>query len=341
MSDETRIVYVGAGDWGKDAGKIQVFRLDGATGCLDLVEEHHTGGIASFMARSRDGRTLYVADEGRALIASYAIGHNGTLAASGRLSTAGNPVYVAVHPRGDKLVTCFFNEGKTEVLGLEPNGALGKSLGVYDSGRESHSTVFDPSGRFLYVPTRGDEWIAQYRFDEASERLESLEPALVHAPQGSGPRHLAFHPSRPFAYLVNELSISLSVYAFDEASGVLTPVQEAVRTAPLGVSEGSGADVHVHPKGRFVYVSNRQHEHSSIAILGVDQLSGRVSVLGHEPTRGKTPRNFALDARGELLLVANQDSDTIVSFRIEPDSGALEYLATSRCASGPFYVRID
>ena len=46
--------------------------------------------------------------------------------------------------------------------------------------------------------------------------------------------------------------------------------------------------------------------------------------MGHQSTQGGTPRNFAIDPSGEYLLVANQDSDTIVSFRIDGESGALE-----------------
>lgn len=34
------------------------------------------------------------------------------------------------------------------------------------------------------------------------------------------------------------------------------------------------ADVHVHPTGRFVYVSNRGLD--SIAVFGIDQRDGRV-----------------------------------------------------------------
>jgi 6-phosphogluconolactonase len=339
MSEASRIVYVGCGDWGSEKGKIQVYRLTLATGALALLQEFPAGGIAAFMARSQDGKVLYVADEGRATLASYAIEPDGKLRPLNRVTTAGNPVYAAVHPNGKSIATCFFNEGKTQIFALEADGTLGASHGIYDSGRESHCTVFDHEGRFLFVPTRGDEWVAQYRFDAHSQHLTANEPAHLHAPSGSGPRHITFHPTRPFAYLVNELSVSLSVYALDPR-GVLSPVQESVRTAPLGQSEGSGADVHVHPGGRFVYVSNRQADHSTIAILSIDPLSGRVSVVGHEPTRGRTPRNFALDRSGSLMIVANQDSNTLVSFAVDAETGLLAHLGTVPCAEGPFFVGI-
>ena len=46
----------------------------------------------------------------------------------------------------------------------------------------------------------------------------------------------------------------------------------------------------------------------SIVIYEIDQGTGKLSYVGHEPTLGKTPRNFAIDPTGTFLLVANQDS---------------------------------
>ncbi len=45
--------------------------------------------------------------------------------------------------------------------------------------------------------------------------------------------------------------------------------------------------------------------------------------LGHQSTEGKTPRNFGIDPTGSFLLAANQDSGTIVVFRIDPETGKL------------------
>ncbi|HEV2106681.1 MAG TPA: beta-propeller fold lactonase family protein, partial [Thermomicrobiales bacterium] len=39
---------------------------------------------------------------------------------------------------------------------------------------------------------------------------------------------------------------------------------------------------------------------------------------------GKEPRNFNIDPSGRWLLAANQNSDTIVPFRRDADSGMIE-----------------
>ena len=77
----------------------------------------------------------------------------------------------------------------------------------------------------------------------------------------------------------------------------------------------------MHPAGRFLYGSNRGHD--SIAVFAIDAKTGELRPLGHTPTQGKNPRNFAIDPSGTFLLAANQDSNSIVSFRINPETGAL------------------
>jgi 6-phosphogluconolactonase len=341
MNERRRSVYVGSGNWSGDTGKIQVFSLDMEAAELELLQVLDAGGVAAFMARSPDGRRLYVADESRSTLSSYAIqSGTGRIELLNQVGCAGHPVYVAVDGRGQALVTCFFEEGKTEVIRIHQDGTLGESAHVIDSGRESHCTAFDPSQTFLFVPTRGDNWVAQFRYDSSVQRLTPNDPPRVPEVAGAGPRHLTFHPNGRWAYLVNELSLTLSVYAFDAERGTLRALAREIAVAPAGSSGGSAADVHAHPNGKFLYVSNRQGDQSNIATLAVDEQSGKVELLGHELTRGKTPRNFALDPDGRVLIVGNQDSSDLAIFRVDPRFGALTFVRSVAVAPGPFFVGI-
>jgi 6-phosphogluconolactonase len=334
-------VYVGAGDWSGETGKIQVFSLDPEQLQLELRQELPAGGVAAFMARSRDARTLYVIDETKGSLSSYSIAlGSGELTLKNTVPTAGHPVHVALDARGTALTTCFFEEGRTQVFALEADGSVGASTCLVSSGRESHCTVFEPSGRFLYVPTRGDNWVAQYRFDAAARTLSPLAPHTVAELDGAGPRHITFHPNGRFAYLINEFSLSLSVYALDGERGTLTPLERPLAAAPPGVIGGAAADIHVHPGGRFLYASNRQGDQSTLAIFALDPDSGRARLLGHESTRGRTPRNFGLDAQGRILIVGNQGSNDVALFRIRAQGAELEYVRSQPVAPGPFFVGI-
>lgn len=62
--------------------------------------------------------------------------------------------------------------------------------------------------------------------------------------------------------------------------------------------------------GISVYGSNRGQ--GAIAIFAVEEVTGVLAPVGWQPTQGERPR-----------FAANQDSDTIVGFRVDPASGKL------------------
>jgi 6-phosphogluconolactonase len=56
----------------------------------------------------------------------------------------------------------------------------------------------------------------------------------------------------------------------------------------------------------------------------VDETTGKLTFVEHQSTLGKTPRAFGIDPSGNFLLAANQASDNIVVFRIDPKTGRLK-----------------
>jgi len=129
------------------------------------------------------------------------------------------------------------------------------------------------------------------------------------------------HPSNRVIYTVNEISSTVSAFGYDDESSALRIV-DTVRTCPDDFpGHNSGAQIVVHPNGRFMYSSNRGH--NSIAMFALDDGTGRPRLLGLEPSQGETPRNFNLDASGRFLVVANVGSNNLVSFHLDGASGRL------------------
>jgi 6-phosphogluconolactonase len=71
-----------------------------------------------------------------------------------------------------------------------------------------------------------------------------------------------------------------------------------------------------------LYASNRG-ESNTIAIYAVHPSDGKLSLLGHQSTLGKRPRNFSITPDGKQLIVANQDSDEMVIFNRNTKTGML------------------
>ena len=84
----------------------------------------------------------------------------------------------------------------------------------------------------------------------------------------------------------------------------------------------SGADIHIHPSGKFLYTSNRGH--NSIAIFRINPDTGKLINVDFVPIAGKTPRNFAISPFGKYLYAASQDTGNITTYKINEETGKLK-----------------
>ena len=115
----------------------------------------------------------------------------------------------------------------------------------------------------------------------------------------------------------------MAAYDVNPENGNLSERQLVSTLPPEWNETNDTADIHISASGRFLYGSNRGHD--SIAVFSIDERSGRLDLIGHESSRGQTPRNFALSPDGNFLLAENQDSGTIHTFAIDPDTGLLDH----------------
>ena len=144
---------------------------------------------------------------------------------------------------------------------------------------------------------------------------------------GAGPRHFAFTPGGGQAFVINELNSTISSYAYDPAKGNLTHQATRSTLPSRYLGNNSCADIHVHPNGKFVYGSNRGHD--TIVCFAIGE-NGELTLVGHTPTGGNFPRNFSISPGGNHLLVANQNGNNMLSFRINRSTGELTKLSETR-----------
>jgi 6-phosphogluconolactonase len=328
--------------------EILIFRLDLATGKLTPAGSATSGSAPSFLAWDPGRRFLFALDEvpeGR--VASFAIDqHTGALTRLSEASSAGvGPAHVSVDHAGRWLLVANYADKEPGTIGVLPIGGDGKLGEPVDSrnfgpGSMPHMITVDPTNHFVFVPSKGGNYVAQLKLDLATGKLTPNDPDRVATAAGAGPRHITFHPNGKYAYVINEQGFTIVGYEFDAATGRLKPFQ-TVPTLPAGVAPGanySTADIHVHPSGNFLYGSNRGH--NSIVIFRLDA-AGRMTLVGHETRAITFPRNFHIDPTGTLLLVANQRADSVTIFRIDQNTGLLEQLGPPTPAGkGPSFVGV-
>ena len=330
-----RMLYVGS------EGAITWYALNQTSGALDRQGSLNVGYTASFLARSRDNRTLYallrtVNEMQRQMVemmplegfvVSYSIDQKtGALKEIGRLSAQGDrPTYIILDRTG-KYVLVANNLGhlvgnSIAVFPVQADGTLGAPIQKLNTGIRAHQVRVHPSNKWVYVPNIDSDTVSQFLFDEKTGMLTAMAPATASVPAMQGPRHLDFHPSGKWVYLSNEYGATVTTFSVN-SDGTLVEVPPAVSGLPADFTARKWqSEIRVAPSGQFVYVGERVHE--TIAIFEVNPQTGGLTLKGHQPTLGKTPRNFMLDPSGSWMVVGNQESNSLISLRIDKATGGL------------------
>jgi 6-phosphogluconolactonase len=331
-AQESRVPFVYVSGYRPE---IAIFRLDTAAGRLTPSgKATDVGQQPSFLAFDPAAKFLFAVNEtdpGR--VRSFAINQaTGVLTPINDVPSMGSiTAHLSTDKTGRWLLVANYGDTKQGTIASIPigsDGRLGEAVDTREFGLGSmaHYISSDPGNRFVFVPLKGGPSVAQLVFDPATGRLKPNVPPQVSAAPGAGPRHLDFHPNGRFAYVMNELDLTMTAFAYDAKTGLLRELQVLPTLPPAADKVGaSGADVHVHRSGRFVYGSNRGHNSIVIFRLGED---GRMTLVGHELRTINRPRNFTIDPTGTLMLVANQDGASVSIFRIDQNKGTLELVGT-------------
>lgn len=292
----------------------------------------------SFLAFSPDRKQLLVVNEvsnaeAQGYVSSFKIDRDTLLLLDQKPSGGAHPCHIVSRADG-YVVVANYSGGNMGLLRWQPDGTLSELLDVQQhkgsgthprqEGPHAHSGWFTPEGGVIAVDLGTNQlWFSE--IDTVTHKFTSGMQNTFSMESGAGPRHLALHPKNSGIYVINELSSSISFLKKNADGGQHYEIEQTLSTLPQGYSDANTcADIHISDEGKFVYASNRGH--NSIAIYSVNPDSGKLLLLGHEPTRGETPRNFSLSPDSRFLLVANQTTNSISSFQRDPLTGLLTFI---------------
>ena len=327
--------YTGTGSKG-----IYVYNFNAETGKAKWVS--NTDSVISnpsYLTASANGNFVYAvnetngADPGKVSAFSFNK-EKGTLKfLNTELSGGDDPCYVTASVDGKWIAVANYTGGSVSVFPINKDGSLQRfSQLMQDSGSSInkerqekahvHEAVFSPDNKFLLTPDLGLDKIMIYKFNpDLKKPLSPAKAPFAKSIAGTGPRHITFHPNGRFAYLISELSGTVTAYNYN--NGKLVEIQQ-VATHASGYKGAIGsAEIVVSPDGKFLYASNRGDE-NNIAIFSINSSTGKLKWVGYQPIFGKAPRNFIIDPQGHFLLVANQNTDNIVVFKRNKQSGTLK-----------------
>lgn len=329
---EVTHLYVGTYTRGTASEGIYVYAFDDATGQLKPLSIAAGVENPSFLAFHPSHKFLYSSDEidtydgnSQGAISAWAVDEQtGALTLLNKAGAGGtSPCHLTVIPSGKQLLAVGYGSGTVAALPIDSDGKLqplsslikhhGSSVNAdRQTSPHPHQVVVDQSGSYALVPDLGLDQILVYRAHDLSH------VGAVKAVPGAGPRHLVIAPNGYQVYCINELDLTIDRYAYDTKLGELQRQESISAIADDADRAGvSGAEIAVHPSGKFLYASLRGTD--EIVAFTIDPSTGSLAFLERTSTGGKTPRNFALDPSGRWLLAANQHSGTVRVFRIGDD----------------------
>jgi len=242
------------------------------------------------------------------------------------------PIHVSVDRTGNFLLTAFNHPSAVTVHRINQDGTVGDRVNQPakpDGGIFAHQILTTPSNQSAILVTRGNNAEGGKPEDPGALKVYGFKDGVLTdrasiAPGnglGFGPRHLDFHPTQPWVFVSVERQSQLYVYRL-EADGGLSRDPMFVKTAlaepgNARPAQAAGA-IHIHPNGRFVYVTNRNSGlveqdgkkvfgggENNVAVFAIDQATGEPTLIQNIDARTNHLRTFAIDPTGRLLVAAS------------------------------------
>ena len=240
-----------------------------------------------------------------------------------RLTAGGSPCHVSVNRYGTQIYTASYGSGIIESFPIGLNGATGReNETIQFEGRgpdlrqespHAHFIKEGPDGR-VYAVDLGTDIVHVYN-PQGGRLIPHTHNIKVSA--GAGPRHIGFNGSN--IYILNELNGTIEVWQSSDAAYRHLQTIGTLSGGTAGKSHS--AAIKITPNGKFLYASNRTG-HNNIASYAI-RPSGKLEFITTTKTLGDGPRDFAIDPSGSSLLVANQNSDNIVVYKLDQRTGSL------------------
>jgi 6-phosphogluconolactonase len=246
------------------------------------------------------------------------------------------PIHTSVDRAGEYLLIAYNDPSNVTVHRIKSDGTIGDLVSQpakLDAGIYGHQIRTTPGNQTAIFVTRGNNADGAKPEDPGALKLYGFKSGVLTntasiAPGsgpgtglGFGPRHLDFHPTQPWVYVSIERQNKLYAYKLQPEGGlsrdpifIKDTLAEPAKVKPV---QGAGP-IHVHPDGRFVYVTNRNQGEieldgkkvfnggkNNVAVFSIDQQTGEPTLIQNIEGHGIHLRNFGVDPGGRLLVASS------------------------------------
>lgn len=258
-----------------------------------------------------------------------------------------HPCHLGLDPSERYLIASNYSGGNLTAIPIGPDGNLSHEIQVVQHSGSStnpnrqkaphvHSAAFHPKEPKIFVGDLGTDKINVYTYDKDSPNpLTPSDETTFSVAPGAGPRHLVFNEEGTRLYLIHEITAEIGVYAYEDEKISHIETHSLLRDGFEG--EVGAAEVRLSPEGNYLYASNRG-EANDIAVFKIKKENGQLSHVQNQPSGGETPRNFAITPDGKYLISGNQNSDNLMVFNRDQETGKLKPMSISLSIKKPVYI---
>ncbi|MEG2936511.1 MAG: beta-propeller fold lactonase family protein, partial [Clostridium sp.] len=152
-------------------------------------------------------------------------------------------------------------------------------------------------------------------YDTNSNKLVHVKDIEIF--KGVGVRHFVVsNKNEDLIFAICELTSEVMVI---KKSGDNFEVIQRISTLPESFTESTCAAIKQSSNGKYILASNRGHDSIAVYELAGEQLQ----LVNIVDSKGKSPRDFLV--LKDHVVIANQDSDNIVVFTFDENTGELEF----------------
>ncbi|MEE1884062.1 lactonase family protein [Pedobacter flavus] len=316
---------------GKNKG-VHALIFDSQDGSIIATNNFVQTDNPSFTSISEDGNFVYSVNESgeKSGVSAFKFDHDlNQLKLINRIAMSSlDPCYIVVNKK--HAITANYSSGDVSVFPIDQNGGLkdaiqtvkhtGKSLNpIRQNKPHAHMIAFTPDRKHILVSDLGIDKVILYTYDENSDEPLTFKQSFD-VPQGAGPRHMTFSNDGKTLFVLGELDGNIHIFDFENNQLKLKNSISTIFPA-RDINEFNAAHIQLSADGKFLYASVRGKE-NIISVFEIKE-NGTLIPVQQVPSNGMGPRNFTISPDGAWLLVAHQNSQSIIVFNIDAESGKL------------------
>jgi len=227
--------------------------------------------------------------------------------------------------------------GYVSMYTINPTTGALASIGppVPSQDISADSVTVDPSGKFAYVTSTGDDFssdgsVAMYTINATTGALTSIGAITGNCPGLCVPLSVVVDPSGKFAYVPNG---DVAMYTINATTGALTSI---------GTTAVEGAtSVAVNPSGKFAYVATESGTGAgSVSTYTINATTGALTSVG-TIAAGTNPVSMVVVPAGKFAYVANSSSSDVSMYAINVTTGVLTSVGTIAAGTNPDSIAVD